>query len=255
MFIITLPSGSLPWVSVPRRLLIWSRTIFIMMNKKSFSPPPTIWQLLVLAIGILLVVAVSIDIYIRLLLPEVTVDSNTRPKLNPNSPSRTQQSSQPESQHNETASIGSVFSKLEDLEDMGAAGDTAWESLFPKGGGYLYLRSSNSSTGSEQWGVSMFHSLHCLFMLRSGLQHASAKDHESMTRRLTLHISQNHMAHCLSYLAQVRPVDHLLSPNCFYLQPITPTRLLARYACLAYEYDLLMGTGPDRPFCVPLMEQ
>lgn len=183
-----------------------------MMNKKSCSSPLNAWQFLVLVLGAILVVAISVDIYIRLLLPEAEVISNTIPKLNPNSPSRTQQNTQPESQYDEAVSIGSIFRNLKDLEDMSLSGDKTWESMFPKGGGYLYVRSNDSSTRSEAWGVSMFHSLHCLLMLRSGIQkdQLPISDHENMARRFNLHISPNHMAHCISYLAQVRPVDHFL---------------------------------------------
>jgi hypothetical protein len=184
----------------------------IMMTKKSCSPPLNTWQFLVLVLGTILAVAISIDIYIRLLLPEPEAISNTIPKLNPSSPSRTQQNAQPESQYDETVSIDSIFRNLEDLEDMSLAGDKIWESMFPKGGGYLYVRPNGSSTRSEAWGVSMFHSLHCLLMLRSGIQGGQlpTSDHENMARRFNLHISPNHMAHCISYLAQVRPVDHFL---------------------------------------------
>ncbi|GAD94989.1 15-hydroxyprostaglandin dehydrogenase, putative [Paecilomyces variotii No. 5] len=64
--------------------------------------------------------------------------------------------------------FGTIFRKIDVLEDMGSAGDEAWNSLLiPEGGGYIFARPEDpSATEAEPWGVTMFHSLHCLSMLR-----------------------------------------------------------------------------------------
>jgi hypothetical protein len=107
--------------------------------------------------------------------------------------------------------FGTVFRDMEALEDMGDVGDSAWDSLmFPPGGGYLYLKSKNETTQpDEPWGVSMFHSLHCVFMLRSTIQaHLKEKAghptrHVPLYPRFNLHVSESHYQHCIAYLAQV----------------------------------------------------
>ncbi|KAE8556935.1 hypothetical protein TMatcc_004353 [Talaromyces marneffei ATCC 18224] len=111
---------------------------------------------------------------------------------------------------------GIVFHKLEALEDMSAAGDEKWDNLFP-GDSYLFLNPENASFPQEPWGVSMFHGLHCLQVLRSKIQEfegrvLGSEPLEKQGQRGHHHaesddsgISDAHYLHCFSYLAQVRP--------------------------------------------------
>ena len=57
---------------------------------------------------------------------------------------------------------------------MSVAGDQKWDDLFA-GAGYLFLKSENSSLSQEPWGVSMFHGLHCLQVLRNKIQDLEAQ--------------------------------------------------------------------------------
>ena len=72
----------------------------------------------------------------------------------------------------------------------------------------------------EGWGVSMFHSLHCLSMLRHELKHywsvnkGMAHGHQSRPRLETVAYEENHQSevshlkHCLAYIAEVRVVEN-----------------------------------------------
>lgn len=57
---------------------------------------------------------------------------------------------------------------------MSVAGDQKWDDLFA-GDGYLFFKPENSSLPQEPWGVSMFHGLHCLQVLRSKIQDLEAQ--------------------------------------------------------------------------------
>ncbi|TFK53102.1 hypothetical protein OE88DRAFT_1697616 [Heliocybe sulcata] len=58
-----------------------------------------------------------------------------------------------------------------------------WAALFPEGGGFVYLGSEY-----QQFGISMFHQLHCLEAVRRAILDKSASQHTQ---------------HCLSYLRQM----------------------------------------------------
>jgi hypothetical protein len=174
-----------------------------MANFQSSSPlsnSNNVWRLLLLFVGVLLIVLITIDIYIRVLLPPDTTGTILSSKTK-----------NPKSYHASTRggahTVGSVFRPIEALENLGPVGDGAWDSILsPERGGFLYVKSNDSSAGPEPWGVGMFHSLHCLGMLRAVIQKQEGlttgeMDHE---HHLTPHISDdNHAKHCLSYLAQV----------------------------------------------------
>jgi hypothetical protein len=110
---------------------------------------------------------------------------------------------------------GIVFRELEALEDMSAAGDENWDDLFA-GDGYLFLKPENTSFPWEPWGVSMFHGLHCLQVLRNKIQELAGRVTGSEPlERQGQHghhhddlddsdVSDIHYLHCFSYLAQVR---------------------------------------------------
>lgn len=78
--------------------------------------------------------------------------------------------------------------------------DTSWQALLTPGGGFLSVRESNGKV--NEYGVSMFHQLHCLTMVREMLLgQPMSREHE------TSDWSEDsmHWLHCLDYLAQVRP--------------------------------------------------
>lgn len=99
---------------------------------------------------------------------------------------------------------------------MSAAGDEAWSSkLETRQGGFLWVR--YNETLKEGWGVSMFHALHCLKMIRVELQHnwlvmdleqSSSHSRHEVHKAATSHEGRTgdipHMKHCLAYIAEVR---------------------------------------------------
>lgn len=95
-----------------------------------------------------------------------------------------------------------VFTPISDLDSFksseAAANDTSWESLLTPGGGFLQVEKEDG--GEVGFGVSMFHQLHCLVMIRSMLlgqpmSHAHEASDWSEDNM--------HWLHCLDYLAQV----------------------------------------------------
>jgi hypothetical protein len=67
-------------------------------------------------------------------------------------------------------------------------------------GGFLRLREPSGRVG--YYGVSMYHQLHCLKMLRDRIE---GKDHEHGHRREVIddQVTPDHLIHCLDYMAQV----------------------------------------------------
>lgn len=96
------------------------------------------------------------------------------------------------------------------LEDLSHKGDEAWATeLFTPHGGFLVVR--RNETTNEKWGVSMFHGLHCLQMIRSALQQAREieissipGDHGGHHEHHSEHLEESHLQHCFSYITQVR---------------------------------------------------
>jgi hypothetical protein len=86
--------------------------------------------------------------------------------------------------------------------------DELWDAILPANGGFLI-----DSTGSS--GITMFHQLHCLQLLRVGLQraHDVGGGHEDMMVPVVdmhehdVHANPEHYLHCLDYLRQVRAIS------------------------------------------------
>lgn len=99
------------------------------------------------------------------------------------------------------------FHTIPELENMSLEGDAAWQDMTTtRGGGFLWIR--HNETYRVGWGVSMFHALHCLSMIREivkqnphfdsetgGSEHGSGHEHDA-------HMDYKHAGHCLSYIAQ-----------------------------------------------------
>ncbi|KAB5518247.1 hypothetical protein GE09DRAFT_929729, partial [Coniochaeta sp. 2T2.1] len=61
-----------------------------------------------------------------------------------------------------------VFERHPDLEDLSHNGDQTWSELTTPLGGMLWVK--HNDTYSYPWGISMFHGLHCLQMIRTAVQ-------------------------------------------------------------------------------------
>ncbi|MCJ1391224.1 hypothetical protein MMC18_004086 [Xylographa bjoerkii] len=124
------------------------------------------------------------------------------------------------------ASTTRTFSLQPALEDLSHAGDATWAStVLPAKGGFLWVR--HNETYEESYGITMFHALHCLKLIRANLQELpymqlfaaeQAKQmgegegrvlnniHEDLEKRGLVHNNHlgdpDHVAHCVSYIAQ-----------------------------------------------------
>jgi hypothetical protein len=105
-----------------------------------------------------------------------------------------------------------VFDDHEEFQSLSDEGDWAWDNMFTPNGGVLYI---NDDSGRRAgFGISMFHQLHCLQMVRFRLQmltqennisspyHMAGLDHEHLGKHHDM--SDIHMLHCLDYVRQVR---------------------------------------------------
>jgi hypothetical protein len=114
-----------------------------------------------------------------------------------------------------------TFTKHDELFDMTPAGDGNWTALLPPNGGFLVV--PDNKDGFEMAGITMFHQLHCLMMIRSAMQDYMGisresklgrerhdgngilgRGHSQTERSHSTHRPQNHWVHCLDYLMQVR---------------------------------------------------
>ena len=112
-----------------------------------------------------------------------------------------------------TPTITRVFGLDLVLEDISAAGDKAWSTkLSTRRGGFLAVRYNQSV--NEGWGVSMFHGLHCLSMLReelktywrtsNGIVIKGGSEEDAKKGQHQAHESDiGHLRHCLAYIAEV----------------------------------------------------
>lgn len=118
--------------------------------------------------------------------------------------------------HQEALTIPREFTTHPALEDLSHKGDEAWETeLFTPHGGFLMVR--RNETVKEKWGVSMFHGLHCLQLIRSSLQQAKEMGTPSMPgghgnhhEQHSEHLDESHLQHCFSYITQVGTSSLLL---------------------------------------------
>ncbi|KAL7915467.1 hypothetical protein GGI35DRAFT_489104 [Trichoderma velutinum] len=85
--------------------------------------------------------------------------------------------------------------------------DHLWDELLTPNGGFIMKKDENNDV--HQYGISMFHQLHCLAMIRTALQEAlSLKDNMSKMQSRHEHSAQQltdgspHWLHCFDYLRQ-----------------------------------------------------
>lgn len=106
--------------------------------------------------------------------------------------------------------INRYMNHIEELENLSDESDTTWSSMLntPQGG-MLWVK--YNETNNMPWGVSMFHSIHCLSLLRSmlkmqlnnatALEKAHANPRHQSEHSHTL--DEGHIGHCFGYIAQV----------------------------------------------------
>ncbi|KAH6717967.1 hypothetical protein DL95DRAFT_332209 [Leptodontidium sp. 2 PMI_412] len=99
-----------------------------------------------------------------------------------------------------------AFRMRPELEDMTEVGDAIWSTISStKQGGFLWVR--HNETYKTGHGVSMFHALHCLSMIRDAIKgsKSGAVAHSHGSKR-DIHVGKSedemHVGHCLSYVAQ-----------------------------------------------------
>lgn len=106
------------------------------------------------------------------------------------------------------SSPGMTFIHNKATADMGSLGNTIWDSMLPDGGGFLLQTGHDTKSPSTPYGVSMFHGLHCLQIIRNKIQELLALNGESNITPSHVHahfhsVEPMHYTHCLEYIAQV----------------------------------------------------
>ncbi|KAF2636001.1 hypothetical protein P280DRAFT_553343 [Massarina eburnea CBS 473.64] len=101
--------------------------------------------------------------------------------------------------------IRTTFQSITALEDLSEEADTNWASLATPKGGFLRVQYNESYV--QLWGISMFHQLHCLEMIRMTLQKemgikAKGNHHHGGGKGAEHEDDPEHITHCFSYLAQ-----------------------------------------------------
>lgn len=107
--------------------------------------------------------------------------------------------------------IATVFTDRAVLENLSPSANEDWERalLTPKGG-FLWVQ--YNVTAERPYGISMFHALHCLKLLREVIQNGpmvheaqdSTMKASGQGREHVKHLnSLNHVGHCIGYIAQV----------------------------------------------------
>lgn len=93
------------------------------------------------------------------------------------------------------------FDEIPALEDWSHEGDQAWNRLLRPGkGGFLLIQ--KNATDAVPWGISMYHGLHCLKMIRDMMAKAKTT---KISNNIHDHsgFEEEHLGHCFAYLAQV----------------------------------------------------
>jgi hypothetical protein len=131
------------------------------------------------------------------------------------------------------------FTPHPEFEDFSSKSDFEWDRLLTPNGGFLVREIDNKQ---ENWGISMFHQLHCVQMIRTELQRLmnittsddlQPKDYHGMATAVP-HDSE-HVGHCLDYLRQV----------CYYLMNMAYIPVLTE-CCFRVFYAMPMILLRDR---------
>ncbi|KAL7943581.1 hypothetical protein V8C42DRAFT_327913 [Trichoderma barbatum] len=103
------------------------------------------------------------------------------------------------------------FLERHDIESLDRAADEAWDQAMSTPlGGFLLVR--HNETYSSGWGVSMFHSIHCLKMLRTTMQNYfglapgttgyATHTHDGRDSATLKVDERTHVEHCLGYIGR-----------------------------------------------------
>lgn len=121
------------------------------------------------------------------------------------------------------------FQHLRELQDLGPKGDRIWNTrVLPPGGGMFWVKvqDANPTTSTEEvegWGITMFHALHCLQMIRDvfkALEYQEEicasvgpqpRDNAPENNQRHHNHDVQHATHCISYLYQVCSLPSPLS--------------------------------------------
>jgi hypothetical protein len=99
------------------------------------------------------------------------------------------------------------FSDYDEFQSIGSEADQVWDNIVTPNGGYLYQTESNGHIYGS--GISMFHQLHCLQMIRTKIQVLSFPNGSygppgtRQTHAHAHHVDDDHVMHCLDYVRQV----------------------------------------------------
>jgi hypothetical protein len=125
-----------------------------------------------------------------------------------------------------------TFSQRDEFFDLSPAGDANWTALLPPNGGFVSHQTKNGNY--EMAGLTMFHQLHCLQMIRAAFQDSFSEGKEALdadlmskdagmgdvglehntknkVKRHGPHLDQEHWVHCLDYLMQVSQFSYAYS--------------------------------------------
>lgn len=148
-----------------------------------------------------------------------------------------------------------TFRQMPVLEDMSHEGNEAWAAaLMPRNQGLVPVR--HNETFSLQVGISMFHALHCLGMLRTMLQarvdshldrRGDSHEHPTMADEANKFLHGVHMPHCLGYIAQVPPLAN--NEKTSIGTPILINRKVHRLRRRRHNRDAVAGKRQRRKHC------
>lgn len=100
-----------------------------------------------------------------------------------------------------------TFSENPQYKNLSREFDHLWDELLTPNGGFIMKKDEKNIV--HQYGLSMFHQLHCLAMIRTALQEALSLNDMSKIHSRHEHSAQQltdgspHWLHCFDYLRQV----------------------------------------------------
>jgi hypothetical protein len=110
-----------------------------------------------------------------------------------------------------------VFWEHEEYKNLSRKYDYLWQDLLTPNGGLIKVKEKDQSR--HEYGISMYHQLHCLQMIRSAIQdlqsqargddpaehdHTNTLGDQGHSQHSHSHPGEMHWLHCLDYLRQVR---------------------------------------------------
>ena len=105
--------------------------------------------------------------------------------------------------------ISTSFAEHHEYQDMSSDADGHWDALLTPNGGFLIQESEDGKR--HLYGISMFHQLHCLQLIRAKVQdlwpNRTSEERVGHGRGHRTHhhhgVAEDHFMHCLDYLRQV----------------------------------------------------